>query len=129
MISVFDPLIKTAKRDVKRRARKLIWITVLVVTSSIVALAGLGFLTASGFLALEVEIGTRMATLVIGLGFLLFAGILLICAFRIFAKPAHQQIPESQPAASDVAATDSGAIIAFTAAFVLARYVTGRKQR
>lgn len=127
-----NPLLKsmfrTAARDTKRRARALVLKTALGAVSGLVALAGTGFLMAWLFMTLSLEIGPKWAALSIGLGMIGFAGILLVIAAKSGTRPPPSVTNAHRAAGFDAAAPDGSAVVAFTAAFVLARYLTAGKR-
>jgi hypothetical protein len=101
----------------------------LGVSGCLTALAGLGFLCASSFLALSPLLGAGWATFVIGAGLIVLAGVLLALSGRRTSKPLPKAVPAAPPPSPPAAeAGETGSIIAFTAAFVLARYLAGDKQ-
>jgi len=107
----------------------------LGVSGCLTALAGLGFLCAASFLALGPVLGAGWATFVIGAGLMVLAGVLLALSGRRSSNPAPKPVPKPVPAAPPPSpsaaeaaeAAETGSIIAFTAAFVLARYLAGEK--
>lgn len=121
---VFDAFLQTAVRDAERRARRLMLITILGVASGVMAIAGIGFITAWAFLTLSVSMGAGLAALLIGLGLFGFAGAVLAFAVRLRSKPAPKLAAEHKSATADPGKPDAVAVIAFTAAFVLGRYLT-----
>lgn len=101
----------------------------LGVSGCLTALAGLGFLCAASFLALGPVLGAGWATFVIGAGLIGLAGVLLALSGRRSSKSAPKAKPNAPPPSAPAAeAAETGSILAFTAAFVLARYLAGDKQ-
>lgn len=90
-------------------------------------LAGLGFVTTWLFMTLSLELGPRWAALLIGLGLIFLAAALLAIAAKDSFKPTPKCAPTIPPETLGTSASDGTAIVAFTAAFVLARYLTKRK--
>ncbi len=116
--------VESSARDA---ARKLLWRGLLGLSGCLAGLVALGFLTASAFVALSAELGAGLAALFIGIGFLVFAVALLALASGHRPDPNAAKTPVPPPVASGAETPDEAAIIAFTAAFVLARYLTGGK--
>jgi hypothetical protein len=121
---VFDAFLQTAARDAERRARRLMLITMLGFASGLMAVAGIGFVTAWAFLTLSVSMGPGLAALLIGLGLFGLAGAVLAFAVSLASKPAPKLASEHKPETADPGKPDAVAVIAFTAAFVLGRYLT-----
>jgi hypothetical protein len=92
----------------------------------LIGVAGLGFLTASAFLALEATHGAARAALVVGLALLLLAGGIVAVARGRPPRPLPAGGAPPRPAAEAHHPHDAASLLAFTAAFVLARYLTGR---
>lgn len=107
---------------VRDGAYKVLWQLLPGLYACLLGIAGVGFLTASAYLALSTMISARWASFFIGVGLLVLAGATLMLAKYYVSKRGPADAPETPPAASAVAAVDAGSIIAFTAAFVLARY-------
>lgn len=117
-----------AARDTRRRARSLVLKTALAATAGIVAMAGGGFLLAWLFMTLSLEVGPKWAALSIGLGMIGFAGILLVIAARSGPRPPPKVTYGNRPVGFDASAPDGSAVVVFTAAFVLARYLAAKKR-
>lgn len=128
MTPLLKSIFRTAARDTKRRARALALKTALAAVGGLVALAGMGFLMAWLFMTLSLEIGPRWAALFIGLGLFGFAGILLFIAANTGYRPPPRLTADNRSAGFDASAPDGSAVVAFTAAFVLARYLTAGKR-
>lgn len=100
----------------------------LGVSGCLTALAGLGFLCASSILALSPVLGAGWATFVIGAALIVLAGVLLALSGRRSPKLVPKAAPAAPPPSATAAeAAETGSIIAFTLAFVLARYLAGEK--
>ncbi|PRY80554.1 hypothetical protein CLV80_101409 [Yoonia maritima] len=106
-----------AGRD-KDQARKLLWSVLLALAACLFGLAGLGFLTTSIYIALNIALGAGVAALLIGVGFTSFAGALFFLAFKKTSKQALTNTPKVSTEASN---SNGLSLIAFTAAYVLAR--------
>lgn len=95
----------------------------------LIGAVGLGFLTASAFLALETELGAATAALVVGVALLIMAvGVLAMAQRRPLGIPPTGATPP-RPAAEAPPPPNPAALVAFTAAFALARYLTDRPRR
>ncbi len=120
----FDDTVHGVARIAHGGACKLLALFVLGLSGYLIGVAGIGFLTAWAFLSLSMALGEGSAALLIGLGLtLLGAGVLTL--FWRCSKPAPADVPQSRPAAPQADMDDAPSLIAFTAAFVLARYLTG----
>jgi small-conductance mechanosensitive channel len=107
-------------------AQKLVWRLLLGITVGLIWLAGIGFLTTSVFLALSAVMGIAWAALLIGLLLVLVgAGPVAIINYQ-WSKKELAKVPETPPAAG-ADASNVATTVAFTAAFVLARYLGGEK--
>jgi hypothetical protein len=88
--------------------------------------AGLGFLTAAAFLAIKTAFGATTAALLTGLALsILGAGIMALTKNRPPA-PRPSEAAMARPVTPGPHPPDAAPLLAFTAAFVLARYLTGR---
>lgn len=128
MSHLLNTLRQTAARDTKLRVRKLVWTIAMGVMSCLIALGGIGFLTTWLFMTLSLEMGSRWAALLIGLILIFLAAIMLAVAAKVSFKPTVKVAPKNQHETSDTSASDGTAMIAFTAAYVLSRYLTGGKR-
>ena len=95
-----------------------------VALGCLIGAGAIGFLTASAFLALEAPLGPATAALAVGVALSVLAGGVLALARGRPPRP----LPVATPrlAAEAPPPPDAAALLAFTAAFVLARYLTGR---
>jgi hypothetical protein len=127
MSSVGD-LAHSLGRDVRNEARKAMIPLLLGLAAFVAGSAGMGFLTVWAYLALSVAMGPQTASLVIGLGFLsLAAGALLFARWRPSRRSA-QNPPEVRAEVPASETPDAVSLVAFTAAFVLARALGDRKR-
>lgn len=118
-----------------RSAGRLLLSDLLVLSGVLIGLVGFGFLVASALMTLSLTVGPRWAALIFGLGFMLLAGGLLAFARGRRSRPAPPGTSKAQRPGSDTgpsaeAGTDESAAVmtAFTVAFVLGRYLNGRKR-
>lgn len=95
----------------------------LALAGGLTGAAGMGFLTAWAYLTLSVAVGNGPAALLTGLGLTMLAVALLALARHRLSTPdlADPSVKHPKPPAKDQA--DVASQIAFTAAFVLARYL------
>lgn len=104
-------------------AQKVLWRLFLEISVGLIGLAGLGFITASAFLALSAPLGAAWAALLIGLGLLLAAGGCVAIVKKPMPKQHLANAPNAPPIPSGTKPAGVAATVAFTAAFVLARYL------
>lgn len=109
-------------------ARRLLLPILLTLAGGLTAAAGVAFLTVWAYLTLSIAVGQGPASLLIGLGLIILATLLLVLARNHFTKKTLTDPSASQPAAPATGNTDLASQIAFTAAFVLARYVAGDRR-
>lgn len=105
---------------------KMLWRLLLGIMVGLIGVAGLGFLTASAFLALSAVMSAAWAALLIGLGLLLVAVGCVAIAKKPWSKKGLANAPKTQTAAA-MDASNVAPTVAFTAAFVLGRYLGGDK--
>jgi hypothetical protein len=114
-------------------ANHLLWRMGFYLSVWLIGMAGIGFVIASGYLALDSLLGAGWAAVLLGLVLIALAGGgLALTAKRKAKAPAAQPapVPDPEPApvpASPVpagAASAEASTVAFTAAFVLGRYLT-----
>jgi len=122
-----------AAQDARVGARRAMRQGLVLALGCLIGVAGLGFLTASAFLALEATHGAARAALVVGLALLLLAGGIVALArgrpprpLPAEGAPPRPAAEAHRPPAEAPRPPDAAALLAFTAAFVLARYLTGR---
>lgn len=122
-----NQFLKDAMRGVEGSARvaaqKVLWRLFLEISVGLIGLAGLGFITASAFLALSASLGAALAALLTGLGLLLAAGGCVAILKKPWSKQQVANAPKAPPIPSATDPTGVAATVAFTAAFVLARYL------
>lgn len=95
----------------------------LALAGGLTAAAGVAFLTVWVYLTLSIAVGQASAALLTGLGLAIVAAGLLVFARNRLTKKTAADPPVSQPAAPATGETDFASQIAFTVAFVLARYL------
>ncbi|WP_347191573.1 hypothetical protein [Planktotalea arctica] len=104
------------------RTPKLLRPVLLAVAVSLFALTGFGFLTTGMYIALSAALGAALAALLIGVGFTIFAGCMLLLTFRRSLKPNVDHASKSSPEESG---PNILSLAAFTAAYVLGRRFAG----
>ena len=118
--------LRGAALDVREGARRALRQTLWVALGGLIAATGLGFLTASAFLAIKTALGATTAALLTGLALsILGAGIMALTKNRPPA-PRPSEAAMAQPVTPGPHRPDTAPLLAFTVAFVLARYLTGR---
>lgn len=122
-MGIVDDIVHSIVRDVRKDAGDLLVPTVLALAGGLTAAAGAAFLTAWAYLTLRSAVGQGPASLLIGLGLTILAAVLLVFARNRFAKRALTDPPVSRVSAPATGETDLASQVAFTAAFVLARYL------
>ena len=103
-------------------AHKAFWQLLPALTGYLIGLVGFGFLTASAFLALRTSLGAGWATLAVGGALMLLAVGLLVFTKTRPIKSVSSDAKEPA-AAPETEASNAAPMFAFTAAFVLARYL------
>ncbi|WP_296376958.1 phage holin family protein [Yoonia sp.] len=127
-MGIVDDIVHSICRSVRKDARRLLLPTVLALAGGLTGAAGVAFLTAWAYITLSLAVGQAWASLLIGLGLIILAAVLLVIARNRFTKKTLTDPPVSQPAAPATGETDFASQIAFTAAFVLARYLGERNR-
>lgn len=96
-----NQFLKDAKRGVEGSAQdaaqKVLWRLFLEISVGLIGLAGLGFITASAFLALSASLGAAWAALLTGLGLLLAAGGFVAIVKRPWSKQHLANAPIAPP--------------------------------
>lgn len=122
-----NQFLKDAMRGLEGSARvaaqKVLWRLFLEISVGLIGLAGLGFITASAFLALSAVLGATLAALLTGIGLLFAAGGCVAIIKKPMPKQHLANAPNAPPIPSATDHTGVAATVAFTAAFVLARYL------
>lgn len=104
--------------------RKMFWPVMLVLLVCLLGLVAIGFLTASAYLAISAAYSSGFATLMLGAGFMGLAGVALLLSRLRLTQPALV----APVTASTATPSEPAATVAFTAAFVLGRYLAGKKR-
>jgi hypothetical protein len=111
-----------AREGASRALRQALWVAL----GGLIAATGLGFLTASAFLAIKTALGATTAALLTGLALsILGAGIMALTKNRPIA-PRPSEAAMARLVSPGPHPRDAAPLLAFTVAFVLARYLTGR---
>jgi hypothetical protein len=127
-MDIVSDLLRGIGRDVRKDARKLLFPMLLALTGVLTGAAAAAFLTAWAYLALSTAISHASAALLIGLGFALLTAGLLALARRCLVTGVQEGMPAHQPEAPETAAPDPASLVAFTAAFVLARFLAKERR-
>ncbi|MDX2485565.1 MAG: hypothetical protein QNK42_18115 [Pseudodonghicola sp.] len=122
-MGIVDDIVYSIGREVRMDARKLLLPVLLALACGLTGAAGAAFLTAWAYLTLSMVLGHGPAALLIGLGYALFAVGLVVLTRRQWSTLDQEDPSKKQPGAHGKDATDAASQIAFTAAFVLARYL------
>jgi hypothetical protein len=118
--------LRSAALDAREGVRRVLRQTLWVALGGFVGVTGFGFLTASAFLAIKTASGATTAALLTGLALsLLAAGIMALTKDRP-PPPRPSEAAMARPATPGPHPPDAAPLLAFTVAFVLARYLTGR---
>lgn len=122
-MGLVDDIVHSIGRCVRMDARRLLLPILLVMAGGLTGAAGIAFLTVWAYLTLSLAIGHGPASLLIGLGLtILAAGLLVLARKRFLQKPPADPLairPMTDATGKAVFASQ----VAFTAAFVLARYL------
>lgn len=132
------PLLKAKLRGMQERARsaarKAVVQGLLGLSAWLAGLAAIGFLTASAYWTLSKDMGPELAALLIGIGFMLLAvGLAVGLLVGLSAMADKTDTPADvadtpaahTPSASAVDVSGVASIAAFTAAFVLGKFLAG----
>lgn len=102
--------------------------TMLALAGGLSGGAGVVFLTAWAYLTLSIAIGQASASLLLGLAFSILAlGLLALARKRLSEKPPADP-PLTRPKILATGEADFATQMAFTAAFILARYLNDIKR-
>ena len=122
-MGIVDDVVHSIGRSVQKDARHLLVPTLLALAGVLAGAAGVAFLTVSAYLMLSVVVGQASAAFLIGLGLTVLAVGLLAVARNRFKQATQLDPPVTQPETSAPSEAEFTSQIAFTAAFVLARYL------
>jgi uncharacterized membrane protein YdjX (TVP38/TMEM64 family) len=112
----------------RKDARAMLIPALLALAGGVTGVAALGFLVASAYVALGAVLGYGLAALLTGSGLALLSLGLVVLARRQMSQKRPAVPPGEVPAAQERAASDTASQIAFTTAFVLARYLGGDRR-
>jgi hypothetical protein len=118
-MAIVDGIVHRIGRD----ARAMLMPALLALAGGVTGVAGLGFLAASAYLALDAVIGHGMAALLMGTGLALLSFGLVVLARRQMSQHGPADPKGKTPADQEKAASDTASQIAFSTAFILARYL------
>jgi hypothetical protein len=123
-MAIVDDIVHSIGRD----ARAMLIPALLALAGGVTGVAALGFLVASAYLALGAAMGYGLAALLTGSGLALLSLALVVLARRQMSQQGPADPARKTPAAQDSAVSDTASEIAFTTAFVLARYLGGDRR-
>ena len=124
-------LLQTLAQDAKEAARAMLRRGLIVGLALLIGSVGLGFLLFAVWDTLRLALGAGMAALVIGAGLLVASASLVLIAGRA-ARPRHpraQAKPSPDQPPNPLLGSESAAMAAFTAAFVIGRLLANRGRR
>ena len=120
-----DQILQRAARE---SARKLLLPLVLGLSATLIMLVGIGFLLTSAFITLAAAWGPAMAALSLGLGLTVLAAVLMLVAKTQMSRKGGATAQTPPPPVAANADRNGASLVAFTAAFVLGRYLTGKRR-
>lgn len=122
-MGIVDDIVHSIGRDVRKDTGKLLVPILLALAGGLTGAAGVAFLTAWAYLTLSSAVGQGPASLLIGLGLTILAVGILALARNRLKQTIRLDPPVTQPETSAPSEAEFASQIAFTAAFVLARYL------
>lgn len=122
-MAIVDDIVHRIGRDARKDARAMLMPALLALAGGVTGVAGLGFLAASAYLALDAVLGHGTAALLTGSGLTLLSLGLVMLARRQMSQHGPDDPAGKTPADQEKAASDTASQIAFATAFVLARYL------
>jgi len=127
-MGIVDDVVHSIGRSVRKDAGELLVPILLALAGVLAAAAGVAFLTAWAYLTLSSAVGQGPASLLIGLGLTILAlGVLALARNRL-TQTIRLDPPVTQPETSAPSEAEFASQIAFTAAFILARYLKQSKR-
>lgn len=132
-MGIVDAIMHAIRKDARMGAGKLQLPFLLTLAGGVAGAAGAVFLTTGTYLTLSVTFGPGPAALLTGLGLTILAVGLLALASNRRATMGRVKANGTDPAAKAAMAaagdsSDMASQIAFTTAFVLARYISESKK-
>jgi hypothetical protein len=122
-MGIVDDVVHSIGRDVRKDAGELLVPILLALAGVLAGAAGVAFLTAWAYLTLSSAVGQGPASLLIGLGLTVLAVGILAVARNRFTQTTQSDPLVAEPQTSAPSEAEFASQIAFTAAFVLARYL------
>jgi hypothetical protein len=122
-MGIVDDVVHSIGRDVRKDAGELLVPILLVLAGVLAGAAGVAFLTAWSYLTLSSAVGQGPASLLIGLGLTVLAVGILAVARNRFTQTTQSDPLVAEPETSATSEAEFASQIAFSAAFVLARYL------
>ncbi|WP_321363656.1 hypothetical protein [uncultured Celeribacter sp.] len=127
-MGIVDDVVHSIGRSVRKDAGELLVPILLALAGVLAGAAGVAFLTAWAYLTLSSAVGQGPASLLIGLGLTILAVGILALARNRLTQTIRLDPPVTQPATSAPSEAEFASQIAFTAAFILARYLKQSKR-
>lgn len=122
-MGIVDDIVNSIGRNARRDARRLLLPILLALAGGLTGAAGVAFLMAWVYLTLSSAVGQGPAFLLTGLGLTILAVGILALAKNRLTQTIQLDPPVTQPETSAPNEAEFASQIAFTAAFVLARYL------
>jgi FtsH-binding integral membrane protein len=127
-MGIVDDIVHSIGRSVRKDARHMLRPTLLALAGGLIGAAGGVFLTAWAYLTLSMMLGQASASFLLGLGLTILAlGLLALARKRLSEKPPADP-PLTRPRTLATGNADFASQMAFTAAFILARYLNDSKR-
>nr|WP_319251449.1 hypothetical protein [uncultured Celeribacter sp.] len=127
-MGIVDDVVHSIGRSVRKDAGELLVPILLALAGVLAGAAGVAFLTAWAYLTLSSAVGQGPASLLIGLGLTILAVGILALARNRLTQTIRLDPPVTQPETSAPSEAEFASQIAFTAAFILARYLKQSKR-
>jgi uncharacterized membrane protein YdjX (TVP38/TMEM64 family) len=127
-MAIVDDIVHRIGEVARKDARAMLIPALLALAGGVTGVAALGFLVASAYVALGAVMGYGLAALLTGSGLALLSLGLGVLARRKMSQHGPAHTAGKTPAEDDKAVSDTASQIAFTTAFVLARYLGGDRR-
>jgi uncharacterized membrane protein YdjX (TVP38/TMEM64 family) len=127
-MTIIDDIVHRIGEVARKDARAMLIPALLALAGGVTGVAALGFLVASAYVALGAVMGYGLAALLTGSGLALLSLGLGVLARRKMSHQGPADPARKTPAEDDKAVNDTASQIAFTTAFVLARYLGGDRR-
>lgn len=127
-MAIVDDIVHRIGRDARKDMGAMLVPALLALAGGVTGVAALGFLVASAYVALGAVMGYGLAALLTGSGLVLLSLGLIVLSRRQMSQRGPADPARKTPAAQESAESDTASEIAFTTAFVLARYLGGDRR-